>query len=437
MSKFKFSLLSACVFFLAATSVCPAMAATADVAPSAAPQATEKSSSDFLSSYDYRPNSPYQLGLTYTGEGWANDTGGLKRGTTYLSNVDASMAIDTDKAFGWTGGKAVVEGFYESYNSPNQSYIGSPTQDPSIIDTQRVEMFRLYQAYYDQDFSNTKTDVKVGIFDPAVDFVTVRPAGLFFNGGEALPSAIQATGGQIASGASNGYPYYPMTSIGGRVRQEINNEWSVSVGAFDGTGDNPNQPATNQVLINKYVGALTIGEVDYTPIARTKIMAGYVYYTGKFDLQNQTNADGSPRQAYGTDGGYFGGNTRLYTQQGKRGLDGFAVVALTDPTVNSISRSYSAGLNYTGLLDARPDDKMGIVANVSSNGDPYMKSQSSAGTPVYRSETNFEATYRAPINGWVSIQPDVQYWIHPAYNPAEKNDLIFGIQLQIGHLFGL
>ena len=434
MRKFKSSLLSACAL-LAATAACPAMAATTakPAVVAAAPAAQQAAPTAAVA--DSGASSPYQLGLSYTGEAWDNVSGGLKRGSTYLSNVDASMTVDTGKAFGWTGGKAVVEGFYESRNSPNASYVGSPTQDPSIIDTQYDEMFRLYQAYYEQDFG--KTDVKLGIFDPAVDFATIKPAGLFFNGGEALPSAVQITGGQNSAGQSNGYPYYPTTGVGTRVREEINNKWSVSAGVFDGTGGNPKHPGVNDVLINKNIGALTIGEVDYAPVARTKIIAGALYYTGKFDLQNQTLANGSPRRTYGTEAGYVGGNTRLYTQEGKRGLDGFAEVAFSDPSVNQIDRSLSAGLTYTGPLSVRPDDKVGFVTNISSNGDAYMKSQVAAGTPANRTETNFEMTYRAPINEWLTVQPDVQYWIHPGFNPAEKNDLMVGVQFQIGHVFGL
>lgn len=379
--------------------------------------------------------SPYQLRLTYTGEAWDNAEGGYARGSTYLSNVDAQLNVDAGRAFGWTGGRAVFEGFYQSYNSPNQKYVRSPVQDPSIIDTQNVEMFRLYQAYYDQDFG--KTDVLVGMYDPAQDFVTLRPAGLFFNGGEALPAAIQSTGGQISSGASNGYPYYPVDAIGARVRQTLDDQWSVEGGVFDGTGDNPNHPGVNEVLINKSVGALLIGEVDYTPKPRTKLMAGAVYYTGKFDVLNETNPDGSVRRVYGTGGGYVGGNTRLYTQEGRRGLDGFMEIAFSDPSVNQITRSYSAGLTYTGWLDARPEDKFGIVTNIATNSDPYRKAQSTAGTPAYLNETNFEMTYRAPINSWLSVQPDIQYWIHPAYDPTVKNDLLFGFHFEIGHAFGL
>ncbi|MBV8060022.1 MAG: carbohydrate porin [Alphaproteobacteria bacterium] len=46
-------------------------------------------------------------------------------------------------------------------------------------------------------------------------------------------------------------------------------------------------------------------------------------------------------------------------------------------------------------------------------------------------------TYRAPITSWLTVQPDVQYWIHPNVTPTQDNDLIVGVHFEIGHLFDL
>ncbi len=52
-------------------------------------------------------------------------------------------------------------------------------------------------------------------------------------------------------------------------------------------------------------------------------------------------------------------------------------------------------------------------------------------------ETNFELTYRARITSWLTVQPDIQYWIHPNMDPTLKNDLLFMIHFEISHVFGL
>jgi porin len=166
-------------------------------------------------------------------------------------------------------------------------------------------------------------------------------------------------------------------------------------------------------------------------------MAGYWGYTGKFMTQNDFNADGSQHEVYGSDGGYIGGATRLYTIEGKRGLDGFANLGFADPVVNQTDRSLNAGLTLTGPFEDRSFDKFGVAVGIAGDSEPYKKAQIAAGNGVHNYETNFEMTYRAPITDWLTIQPDIQYWIHPNYDPALQNDLLVGVHFEIGHVFDL
>ena len=57
-------------------------------------------------------------------------------------------------------------------------------------------------------------------------------------------------------------------------------------------------------------------------------------------------------------------------------------------------------------------------------------------TLVYlEAETVIEATYKVQLAPWWSIQPDVQYIAYPLYDEDVKNNLIFGVHFEIGHLF--
>ena len=374
--------------------------------------------------------SPYQLKLQYTGEAWDNAEGGLHTGTAYLQNLDAQFSVDTDKAFGWTGGRAFFEGFYNSSRSLDTQYVGA-AQDPSVIDTSGQTMFRLYQAYYDQNLGNT--DLLLGIYDIQTEFGNTKPMDIFFNGAYAWNTALDQSGSQGLNGPST----YPNTAPAFRLRQKLDDQWSVQGAILDGMADSAKYPGVNSVEIGKKEGVFGIGEIDYTPIPRTKIMVGYWGYTSKFDTLNQTNRDGSTHQVYGSNGGYIGGATRLYTIQGKRGLDGFVNLGVADPTVNQIDRTINLGLNFTGMLEARPLDKFGVAMSVAGASDPYRKAQLAQGDSVEHYETNFEMTYRAPINDWLTLQPDVQYWIHPNVDPTLKNDLLFGVHFEIGHLFNM
>jgi porin len=43
-----------------------------------------------------------------------------------------------------------------------------------------------------------------------------------------------------------------------------------------------------------------------------------------------------------------------------------------------------------------------------------------------------EATYRAPVSAWVTLQPDLQYIINPGGQRAASNALILGMRAEVG-----
>ena len=166
-------------------------------------------------------------------------------------------------------------------------------------------------------------------------------------------------------------------------------------------------------------------------------MAGIWGLTSKLPTNDAFNTDGSPRQVYGEQGGYIGGATRLYSLTARRGLDGFFTLGVSSQKSTNVAQSLNGGLVYTGLFDARPIDKMGVSFNVNANPASYRQAQLALGLSDYHYETSFEMTYRARINNWVTMQPDIQYIVHPNYDPTLKDDLIFGLHFEIGHFFDL
>lgn len=406
------SLLPACAL-LAATAASPVMAQVTTTAASP---------------------SPYQLNLLYTGEAWDNATGGVHDGTTYMYNFDAQLRIDAGKAFGWTGGNFLLEGYYANRSSLNNQYVGA-VDEQSPIDTAGYSMYRLYQAYYDQNLGNT--DILFGIYDLETEYSTTKPMALFLSKNLTWNTALDQSG-TMPQGGVVGPGNYPYTPLALRLRQKINDHWSVQATLADGASDNPHSPAENGVYFSSQYGLLGISEVDYTPDVHTKIMAGYWDLTSKLPTNDLTNPNGTPRQVYGEDGGYVGGATRLYNQEGRwRGLDGFLTLGVSSPTSTNVAQSLNGGLVYTGMFDARPLDKMGASFNVNANPASYRRAQIAQGNGVDRYETNLEATYRAPINDWLTLQPDIQYIIHPGYDPRLKNDVVFGLHFEIGHLFDI
>lgn len=374
----------------------------------------------------------YSLGLLYTGEGWDVPSGGLRNGASYMDNLDARFQVDTGKAFGWTGGQFVVEGFYSSVMSTGDKYIGAVNEE-SLIDTATgIAMVRLYQIYYDQNF--TATDVRFGIYDLENEFSNTKPMNLFLNANMVTNTAFDHAGTNPIGGTV-GSVTYPFTPLALRIRQTIAPNLSVQVAIADGVADNPNNPSESTVLFAPAYGALFIGEADYTPDKYTKLMAGAWELTSRLPDFGQFNPDGSQRMIYGEQGAYVGGATRLYSADARRGLDGFFTLGVSTPRSTDVDKSLNAGLAYTGLFEARPGDKFGVAMNINGPSADFSQFQTNQGTPILNSETTFEATYRARINEYLTIQPDVQYVVHASYSPIIKNPLALGIHFELSHSF--
>jgi porin len=418
---FRSPLIATCLIITASSLGCPALADDAPTPAGTAQGPQLRAQTQAAAS----GSSPITLRLQYTGEAAENAIGGVRNGATYMNQILAQLHVDTDKAFGWTGGSFVLEGFYENADSVGEHYVGA-VQDPSLIDTSGVAQFRLYQAYYKQDIGNT--NLLVGIYDAETEFGITRPMDVFFNGAYAWTTTLDHSG-------QNGPSTYPNTSLAVRIHQTITDQWSVQAAVLDGVPDSTKFPDINAVNINRNAGALVIGEVDYQPTRTTKIMAGYWNYTGDFVALNQTRPDGMDRHVFGSAGGYIGGATRLYSQTARRGLDAFANIGFAGDTTNVIDRSLNLGFTYTGLLDSRPFDRMGFAVGIARAGNAYKDLQIVSGSRVNNYETNFELTYRAPITRWLTVQPDIQYWVNPGLDPTLKNDLLFLIHFEISHVF--
>ena len=372
--------------------------------------------------------SPVTIRLEYTGEVADNAAGGLHDGATYMNQALAQISVDAATALGWTGGRFDLEGFYENRNSLDTQYVGA-IQDPSAIDTSGVTLFRIYQAFYSQQIG-TRTNVLVGIYDLATEFDETKTSDLFFNGAYGWNTTLDQSG-------VNGPSTYPDTALALRITEKLGRRWRIKAAVLDGVPDSAKDPRAMAVNLNKSNGALIIGEADYIASRTTKLMAGAWGYTGSFPALEPDNADGTQRRVYGSEGGYVGGTTRLYSLSAHRGIDAFANIGVANGRVQIVNASIDGDLSYTGLFSSRPFDKLGVAVGAAHAGDSYRNLQIAEGNAVETYETNFELTYRTPINNWLTVQPDIQYWINPGVTPMQKNDLLFMLHFEVSHLFDL
>ncbi len=86
---------------------------------------------------------------------------------------------------------------------------------------------------------------------------------------------------------------------------------------------------------------------------------------------------------------------------------------------------------YSGIFSKHYHDQIGFAAAAVHNSEKFTKAKSAAGETQDNWEIALELSYRAQINKWFSMQPDLQYIINPGFNHSLKDALIMGARIEI------
>lgn len=359
------------------------------------------------------------LTVVYTADVWRNARGGLRRGWRYLDNLDVTLTVDTERALGWRGGTLFVYGLYNNGEVLTGELIGD-IQGVSNIET-GVRAVRLYEAWLEQRFG--RASVKFGLYDLNSEFDEHVTGSLFLNSTHGL-------GPDLSQSGLNGPSVFPVTSLALRADYQFSERLRVRAAVLDAVSGDPARPRRTAVRLGGGQGALLIGEVQYlTP--ETRAIFGYWRYTSGFAAVGPAPPPGTRR---GNDGLYMMVERRLSRigAEGERGLAGWVRLGLADDRFNPIAWNLSGGLVYTGPSAVRDQDQLGIAVSHAQFGAPYRAAMQAAGTPSARSEFIVEASYRAVLTRWLSVQPDLQYIVNPGGNPVLRDALVFGLRTQLG-----
>jgi porin len=93
-----------------------------------------------------------------------------------------------------------------------------------------------------------------------------------------------------------------------------------------------------------------------------------------------------------------------------KGLGIFTHIGFAPRNSSVINFYVEGGLNYKGLIPTRDNDLLGVgFAYGHLNNNPQGDGSSNPGY-----EMVLETTYQIELTPWLSLQPDVQYVIHPS-----------------------
>jgi porin len=176
-----------------------------------------------------------------------------------------------------------------------------------------------------------------------------------------------------------------------------------------------------------------IGRASGADPYQDKIAVGGWHYTAEFDDLSTLDASGQPVRRHGSSGAYLIAEKLLYRSASQAGekVSGFVQLGTAHARVNRFNAYLGMGAVATGFLASRPADELGLAVAIARNGKHYMLSQQSQPGPVARrTEATIELSYLSQLNSHLSVQPDLQYVIHPG-TTALANALTLQLRMEI------
>ncbi len=338
--------------------------------------------------------------------------GGAARGARYLDNLNLMADLDLDRLAGWHGATAYVNVLNNFGGRPND--LAGSIQGVNNIEVSNTR-FKLYEAWLEQSFG--AVSVRAGLYDLNSEFYQNDSSGLLISPPFGIGSELSATG-------PNGPSIFPSTALAARISATFGDSYvrGAVINAKAGTiGDDEG------VDIFGRDGTLLIGEYGWT--GRGKIAIGAWRYTKQQPVIDAP--DVSPQgTTHVSQGLYVTLERPLFAKEDGRTVSAFLRGGLSDGYTTPFAGGWQAGVLVDHVFAARPASSFSLGVGTALLSRSYRDSSFAAGTSLRQSETIVEATYKDEIVPGLSLQPDVQYVVHPSADPAIRNALILGLRVQ-------
>lgn len=393
----------------------------------------------------------------YVGSLPVNFDGGIQRGAVYQGGLLTALTLDSKKLVGYEGGTFNVSSIWLNGEKPfSDRYVGDLNK-VNLVDFEND--LRLWELWYEQKFFGGKASLKLGQMSIDRDFIVPE----FYNGLASINFLNQTF--FYPTMAFNVYdqPFFPVGkhalastpygAPGARLRLDPIEQAYFQFGAYDGNPDF--HESGTRVDLRSTEGALLYSELGLK-INQTKDAAGppgnlklggYYHTDDFFDMRPATiNAfdnfikqSGIPlpplagrraRTHEGNYGLYFLADHVLWREIGKediarQGLVGFFRVATAPEDRNLAKFGIDGGLVYKGLIPSRDWDTFGLAASYMEISDDVSRAQRDINRrlatfgvpPAFTKSADYEAvieaSYKAQLTAWWTLQPSVQRVIHP------------------------
>jgi porin len=346
------------------------------------------------------------LTLAYTGEVLSNASGGLHSGTRVEHLLDMVLDVDLQKSVSWNGGSARVNPFWIEGQGLSEDHSGDLTR-VSNIDAR--DGLRLFEAWLQQSAFDGRVSLRAGLLAADQEFALTAYTPLFLNGTFGMPIVVSANAPS---------PIYPVGAVGARLYVEPAPGFYAQAAVYDGDPGAEHENETGlSVRFSEADGVLAMVETGWRHESGA-VKLGAAVHTAEFpDLET-----GSARR----------GNQVLYAvveQKLSPSVGAFLRLGVAPRDRSLIERYVDAGVNVEGLIPGRDQDVLGVAAVWAGLSHDFVNAQ--ADPKEWDHEILIEATYKVTLTKWISLQPDLQYIVHPGGTSAVDNALILGVRIDL------
>jgi len=364
----------------------------------------------------------------YTGEVFSDVSGGkYGTGTVYDHSLNLPLTLDLEKLAGWKSATIHANAFWIAGQSLTENCVGDLANVSNISGNPAL---RLQELWLQQDGWQHTVSLKAGLIAVDSEFFTATSAALFINGSF---GAFPLFGANLPNP-----PVYPMAAPAVRLLVQPCPRFYFQTAVFDGNaGTQTGNPSGTDFPLSTADGALIFSEMGWLPPPE----AGTNHLATTFKVGNFIHTKRVPTwdsQAAGNTGG-GSANFGFYAvieqdlfRRAESKITAFIRGGYAPPDRNVVDWYLDVGLNFTGFIPGRAEDVAGIALARSNFSPDYNRyEQSVEGGTAFNSELILEATYRAQILPWWTLQPDLQYIITPGGDSSCRDAVVIGLRTTI------